>query len=132
MADEKKEKKYTPIQPYDRTLFEDHSMYNNPHYTRDLSLFDNNEVMMNRGNMIHNYQTKMVEPRKVGGDVIDVEASAEYDVTDEAGFRSAPIDDSIDSDMTASSEFSEMDDWNQENDSFADGYDESDDMLSDQ
>lgn len=85
--DEKKEmdveKHYTPILPYDSTLHEDFSMYDRPVYTRDLSLFDNNERMMNRGNVIHFFECKKVAPRKVGGDIIDAEISEEKESPEE-------------------------------------------------
>lgn len=78
--DEKKdEKKYTPILPFDITTGEDHYMYDHPVYVRDITLFDNNERMMNRGNVISIFNCKMVPPCKVGGDIPpdDVETDVE-------------------------------------------------------
>lgn len=82
MADELsgKEHNYTPILPYDITAHENFSMYDNFAYVRDITLFDNNERMMNRGNVIHFYDCKFVEPKKIGGDVVDSEIMAEEDL----------------------------------------------------
>lgn len=73
-------KGYTPILPYDVTAHEDFYMYDHATYVRDLSLFDNNERMMNRGNVIHFYNCKFGEPKKIGGDVVDSEIMSEEEV----------------------------------------------------
>ena len=75
---------YTPILPYDVTAHEDFYMYDHFAYTRDLSLFDSNERMMNRGNIIHFYTCKMGEPKKIGGDVVDSEITAEEEIVPDA------------------------------------------------
>lgn len=63
-----KEKKYTPILPFDITTGEDFYMYDHPVYKRDITMFDHNEQMMNRGNVISILNYKMGEPRRIGGD----------------------------------------------------------------
>ncbi len=90
MSETKTEHHYTPILPYDVTAHEDFYMYDHFPYTRDLSLFDNNERMMNRGNVIHFYTCKMAEPKKIGGDVVDSEITAEEDIPLDAGTKDMP------------------------------------------
>lgn len=83
--DENEKKSYKPLPHYDPMLHEDFSMYERPTYIRDLTLFDNNEVMLNRGNVIHFYECNTLKPKKIGGDAIDVEITSEEDITDSAG-----------------------------------------------
>ncbi len=92
MAEEKKEdvavevekKGFTPVSHFNAMPYEDFAMYDRATYVRDLSLFDNNEVMMNRGNIIRYYDCKAAKPKKVGGDIIDAEISHEEDITEES------------------------------------------------
>ena len=92
MAEEKKEdvvvevekKGFTPVSHFNAMPYEDFSMYDKATYVRDLSLFDKNEVMMNRGNIIRYFNCKDVKPKKVGGDIIDAEISHEEDITEES------------------------------------------------
>ncbi|MDE7298562.1 MAG: hypothetical protein K2N94_06995 [Lachnospiraceae bacterium] len=81
---ESEKKRYKPIPHYNPMLHEDFSMYERPTYIRDLSLFDSDEVMLERGNVIHFYECKFSEPKKIGGDAIDVEITAEEDLSDDA------------------------------------------------
>ncbi|MDE7326195.1 MAG: hypothetical protein K2N63_07970 [Lachnospiraceae bacterium] len=84
-----KELNYTPILPFDITAHEDFSFYDRFPYIRDISLFDNNIRMMNRGNIIRYVNCKVVEPKKIGGDVVDSEITAEEDVVREEGMQSS-------------------------------------------
>ena len=61
-------KKYTPIQPFNIMIGEDFSMYENPTYHRDLTLFDQDEVKMERGNVISQFRCNFEKPRMIGGD----------------------------------------------------------------
>lgn len=78
-----KERAFTPILPFDVTAHEDFSMYDRFPYVRDITLFDNNIRMMNRGNVIHYVTCTFGEPKKIGGDVVDSEITAEEDLTEE-------------------------------------------------
>lgn len=73
--------KFSPILPFDVTVGENFAMYQNPTYHRDISLFDNNEQMMERGNVIHAYRCNFQEARPIGGDVA---ATAEETDAEEA------------------------------------------------
>jgi hypothetical protein len=55
----------TPIQPFDVTIGENYSMYDQEKYKRDLSLFNENAVMMERGNIIKYYNAKDTKPYKI-------------------------------------------------------------------
>ena len=76
-------KDYTPILPFDVTVGEDYSMYDNTVYHRDITLFDQNERMMNRGNTISVLNYKMGAPRKIGGD--PVEEKEEENMEEDSG-----------------------------------------------
>ena len=90
--EENEKKQYKPLPHYDPMLHEDFSMYDHPTYVRDLSLFDNNEVMLNRGNVIHFYECKTLKPKKIGGDAIDVEITSEEDLPDGADDHADPAE----------------------------------------
>lgn len=79
-----KGKNYTPILPFDVTTGEDHSMYDNTVYHRDITLFDQNEKMMNRGNTVSVLNYKMVAPRKIGGDPAEEEKEEDGEGEDTA------------------------------------------------
>lgn len=73
MSDNTSEKKYTPLLPYDVTRGERFEAYDNTVYRRDLSLFDNDETKLNRGNVVSVFSYQLAGPKKIGGDTASEE-----------------------------------------------------------
>ncbi|MBQ9120248.1 MAG: hypothetical protein IJY09_09395 [Lachnospiraceae bacterium] len=86
--DDTNKTKYSPILPFDVTVGEDFSMYQHTTYHRDISMFDNDEQMMERGNVIHSFRCNFQEARPIGGDMpvkTDTdESDTDNEVSDEA------------------------------------------------
>ncbi len=86
MEKEKKAAKgttYTPVLPYDITVGEDHDMYQHFTYHRDISLFDNDEKKMERGNVIHSYRCNFKDPLPIGGDPVEKdEKEADFEASE--------------------------------------------------
>lgn len=83
IKDDTKKAKYTPILPFDITIGEDFEMYQNFTYRRDLSLFDNDEQKMERGNVIHGYRCNFQEARPIGGDAPAAEEESSEEESNE-------------------------------------------------
>lgn len=62
------EKKYTPLLPYDDTKNDSFKIYNEIHYQRDLSIMEDDPIMMHHPAMIKYYECTSAEPVKIGGD----------------------------------------------------------------
>lgn len=53
------------MKPYDETMWENWSMYDNVPYVRDLNLRSENNLAMESGNIIKGYRCVMKEPYEV-------------------------------------------------------------------
>ena len=83
IKDDTKKTKFTPILPFDVTVGEKFEMYQNFTYQRDISLFDNDEQMMERGNVIHAYRCTFQDARPIGGDPLPEDEISEDEATPE-------------------------------------------------
>ena len=63
----KKDKAYTPIQPFDITAGENFHIYQEQAYVQDKALCGENSIHMHSGNILKYYKQKDVDPVKVGG-----------------------------------------------------------------
>lgn len=62
------EREYAPLLPFNSTIGENFTCYNNTKYIQDKSLCEDNPVCMESGNVLKFYRANFEAPVKIGGD----------------------------------------------------------------